>query len=378
MNKICRFLRPYKYWVNVTILTPDSVGSTLLQRVLTVQMTISDFDRPVINLHELTNGIESVWNPELQAMVLHKPKRSLERPYAQSLPEVVSLLDTHDHYKVFRTAHYHMVRREDSVEHQKNFYEYLNQNSFVISARRKNLLEYGISWCMRDIFKRINFFSHYEKVTSMIPCLRDPVNLDVERMISHLNHYVAYINWAETNFDIGSYYYYETHLPDIENYCLNLPIFATRQKRTWHDAFDISFADYNKCHRSYSDIGTLALQQSTHLKQLTWDGAPESHDVTDQILDRLPSTTQEFVRQHRQRYETTQTNLAHMVDLGLLPSQMPIKKMTLAEKKFAVRNFDECVNAYNAWIVNHPNLGEPMTENLLMLGYDKDQANWAT
>ena len=363
--------------MNVTILTPDSVGSTLLQRVLTVQMNISDFDRPVINLHELTNGIESVWNPELQAMVLHKPQK-LEQPYAQKLSEVTSLLENHDHYKVARTAHYHIIRREDSLEDQKNFYEYLNQNSFIISGRRKNLLEYGISWCMRDIFKRVNFFSHHEKVTSMLACFKDPMVIDIERMIKHLYHYRAYIRWSETNFDIGSNYYYETHLPDIENYCLNLPIFATRQKRTWQDAFDISFQNYNRCHRSYSDIGTLALQRSNELKLLSWDGPPESKDVTEKIIDNLPVSTQEFVAQYRDRYEATQNNLSHMMNLGLLPTHVPIKKLTLAEKRFVVKNFNDCVKAYNEWIVKFPDLGEPMTEDLLAISHERDQATWTS
>jgi hypothetical protein len=363
--------------VNVTILTPDSVGSTLLQRVLTVQMNISDFDRPVINLHELTNGLESVWNPDFQAMVLHKPQK-FNNPYSQKLSEVVNLLSNHDHYKVARTAHYHIIRREDSIEEQKNFYEYLNQNSFIISARRKNLLEYGISWCMRNIFKRVNFFSHHEKITTMMACFRDPVVIDVEAMIKHLYHYRAYLRWSETNFDIGSYYYYETHASDIENYCLNLPIFATRKKSTWSDAFDISFQNYNKCHRSYSDIGTLALGSSSELKQLSWDGPPESREVTDRILDNLPETTQEFVNHYRQRYDATQSNLARMVNLGILPTEMPIKKLTFAEKRFVVKNFDDCVKAYNDWIAKFPDLGEPMTEDLLALSHDKDQATWTT
>ena len=41
--------------MNVLLLTPDRVGSTLLQRTLTVYMLRRGFDKPVINLHELTN-----------------------------------------------------------------------------------------------------------------------------------------------------------------------------------------------------------------------------------------------------------------------------------------------------------------------------------
>lgn len=49
--------------MNVLILTPDRVGSTLLQRLITVYMLGNSFDRPVINLHELTNGIMRYYSP---------------------------------------------------------------------------------------------------------------------------------------------------------------------------------------------------------------------------------------------------------------------------------------------------------------------------
>ena len=48
--------------MNVLILTPDRVGSTLLQRLITVYMNMHNFDQPVINLHELTNGLIKYYN----------------------------------------------------------------------------------------------------------------------------------------------------------------------------------------------------------------------------------------------------------------------------------------------------------------------------
>ena len=44
--------------MNILILTPDRVGSTLLQRVITLYMNTMQLDENVINLHELANGIE--------------------------------------------------------------------------------------------------------------------------------------------------------------------------------------------------------------------------------------------------------------------------------------------------------------------------------
>jgi hypothetical protein len=50
--------------MNVLILTPDAVGSTLLQRMLTIYMQFHDFGRPVINLNELSNGLIKYYSPE--------------------------------------------------------------------------------------------------------------------------------------------------------------------------------------------------------------------------------------------------------------------------------------------------------------------------
>ena len=42
--------------MNVLILTPDRVGSTLLQRLITVYANLNENQQPLtINLHELTN-----------------------------------------------------------------------------------------------------------------------------------------------------------------------------------------------------------------------------------------------------------------------------------------------------------------------------------
>ena len=58
--------------MNVLILTPDAVGSTLLQRMLTIYMQFHQFDRPTINLHELTNGLAKYYSPEFNQELVGK------------------------------------------------------------------------------------------------------------------------------------------------------------------------------------------------------------------------------------------------------------------------------------------------------------------
>ena len=111
--------------MNVLILTPDRVGSTLLQRLITVYMLRKGFDRPVINLHELSNGLTKYYNTTLNQEVLGKPKGT-QWGYFQTLTEVQDLLKSVDHYKTSRLAHYHIVNRQDSVAEQIKFYEYIN------------------------------------------------------------------------------------------------------------------------------------------------------------------------------------------------------------------------------------------------------------
>ena len=95
--------------MNILILTPDAVGSTLLQRLITIYMQFYEFDRPVINLHELTNGLEKYYSNDFSQEIVSKRQVSAWG-YYQTLEDVVNLLSSVDHYKVSRLAHYHLVQ----------------------------------------------------------------------------------------------------------------------------------------------------------------------------------------------------------------------------------------------------------------------------
>ena len=96
--------------MNVLLLTPDRVGSTLLQRTLTIYMLRRGFDKPIINLHELTNGLSKYYNTTLNQEVLGKPK-GIEWGYYQKLEEIIDLLKSVEHYKTSRLAHYDIKNR---------------------------------------------------------------------------------------------------------------------------------------------------------------------------------------------------------------------------------------------------------------------------
>jgi len=366
--------------MNVMVLTPDCVGSTLLQRAITIQMILSDFDKPVINLHELTNGITSYYSYELNRVILGKNRNSAininESGYNQTLQQIIELLDSADHYKTSRLAYYHILRRNDNLTDQKTFYQYISDNFFIISARRRNLFEYSLSWVLRNISKRLNVYNVDQKVYNFIDMYRDPIIVDPERLVNHLEEYKQYLNWAEMNFDINSNFYYEDHIQDLEKYILNLPIFNGKSKNTWNNTFGLTFDDYNKCHKSTSDIGSIALS-SDNIKQLTFDKKENTTEsLVDKITNNLPVSQQEFYFKNKEKYDKATMSINHMVKLGLLVTPLPIKKQTLREKKHIIKNFYECVDVYNEWISQNENLGYPYTENQFLLDVEKEDITW--
>ena len=215
--------------MNVLVLTPDAVGSTLLQRMITILMQFHEFGRPVINLHELTNGLAKYWSPDFNREMLGK--KNDKWGYYQSLPEVIELLDSVDHYKVARLAEYHINRRQDTIAEQQPFYRYLDENFYVIACRRENVFEHAISMCINRITKTLNVYSAHGKIDKFYDLYRDPVKLQPNILIDVLEEYKSYLDWSERHFNIASVFHYDQDLGRIEDYILELPIFSA-QKRT--------------------------------------------------------------------------------------------------------------------------------------------------
>ena len=183
----------------ILILTPDGVGSTLLQRSMCIFGNIHNF---YINPHELTNGIT------FDGDLLVK-KYSLN--YSQSLTDIINLLEQNKNNIIVRLAHYHLLRRNDSLQELNNFYNYLNNNFIIVSCHRKNILEYAMSWAIRNIKNTKNVYSFKEKY--MIHPTNDKFELDCNFIVDKCNQYQNYIYWVNDNFKTHSKFYYE----DIEH-----------------------------------------------------------------------------------------------------------------------------------------------------------------
>jgi hypothetical protein len=355
--------------MNVLILTPDRVGSTLLQRLLTVYMLQQGFDRPVINLHELTNGLARYYNTTLNQEVLGKPETGWG--YFQSLPEIIDMLSSADHYKTSRIAHYHLVRRNDSLDDQLKFYEYLNNNFYIISCRRKNLFEHGLSWVIQSHSKKLNVYSPQEKIQDFQQIYANGITANREGFEKYLATYVKYINWSDTYFNIQSYFDYDTHMTNIEDYITNLDFM--KKNNNWENMFGQDFYTWNACHRL---IPNLFLRDSAGVengKLLTADTS--NQDVPVLLQDEFKSglalqaplvtdNEYKFLTDNLPAYKNTISHIEKLKDDGFLVTGIPLKLQSLTEKKQVIKNFNECVVWYNEW-VDKNKFGEHYSESEL-------------
>jgi hypothetical protein len=349
--------------MNVLILTPDRVGSTLLQRLITIYMQFHEYDRPVINLHELTNGLIKYYSSVFNDEVLGKGQGD-QWGYYQSLPEIRDLLKSVKHYKTSRLALYHLINRQDSLEHQLEFYRYLNENFFIISARRENLLDHVLSWGINVHSKKLNVYSTEEKYTTFADIYKNKIVLDKENIFKYLDRYKKYLSWCDDHFDIGSYFYYEKHLPKIEEYILQLPIFNNQTQRiSWKDKFNIEFDDWNRCSYLTSDISGLSKQLTNQTTPLLTDGRNAKFEIalTDQKpMSNLSEVDFGYLSKHASKFFKTRKVINELIDHKILVTPVPIKLQTMIEKKLIIKNFDQCVEWYNEWVTLN-NLGKIYT-----------------
>ena len=348
---------------NILILTPDRVGSTFLQRFITILMNAHKYDRPVINLHELTNGITRYYNSEYNCEILGRCNRveGKRGGYHQSLSEVVDLLSSVDHYKTSRLALYHILQRNDSIAEQVEFYKYLNENFFIISAQRENLLEHAISWVIVTHSKKLNVYSPLEKQNIFETFYNGKIKVPHQSLIKYLNEYKKYLEWVDQYFTVGSYFVYEKDMPRVEEFCFELPCFNNQEKRNWNDIFDIKFEDWNRCHYLVGDISGLSRQVEPTLLLENKSGEPNYQldlPTTKNIVQSLSRTDQQYLSNNSEAYIKSSQAIEELKKNGPLPSGMPMKLQTMVEKKLMIGNFDEVASWYNEWVVEN-GIGKP-------------------
>jgi hypothetical protein len=371
---------------NVLILTPDRVGSTLLQRLVTIYMLRKGGDKPIINLHELTNGLMKYYSPLFNKEVLGKPLDGKDWGYYQSLTEITELLNSVDHFKTSRLAHYHIKGRQDTMAEQVPFYNYLNDNFYIISCRRDNLFEHALSWVIQSHSKRLNVYSAGEKINIYSDIYKHGLTATQVGLNKYLNQYLDYTKWVDAHFNVQSYFDYDKDLPNIEQYILGLDFMRDHTENTWKDMFGQSWEDWNTCHRMLPNLKLLPVPQSgptvnlplhpgldhdsinsdhwTKISGPDWptdllhlDSAPL--DIQNEIKEIFNLTTEtvavaekdwNFLQVQMPAYSKTLKELNSLVDNKILVTSVPVKLQSLQEKKHIIKNFDQCIEWYNQWV----------------------------
>jgi hypothetical protein len=394
---------------NVLILTPDRVGSTLLQRLVTIYMLRKGGDKPIINLHELTNGLMKYYSPVFNQEILGKPQDGKPWGYYQTLNEVVELLNSADHYKTSRLAHYHIKNRQDTMAEQVPFYNYLNDNFYIISCKRENLFEHALSWVIQSHSKKLNVYSPPEKINSFEDIYKNGIVATQEGLTKYLAQYLDYTKWVDNHFNVQSYFNYDKDLKNIEQYILGLDFMQGHENNTWKDMFGQNWEDWNTCHRMLPNLlldqptpseTTVALMLNTneYITKDHWDSvagkdwpleppkllAPFNNTIADdiqtEIIERIPNinpvvVSQEnynFLENQLPAYCKTYEELSKLVGNKILVTGVPIKLQSLKEKKHIIKNFDQCIEWYNNWVIDN-NFGKIYsTDELNLIANDEE------
>lgn len=287
--------------MNYLILTPDGVGSTILQRLITMCLYLEG--QKVTNTHELTNGLEikqglAVKNGDLR--------------YTQNLSQIISVLDqsSKDTALVSRLAKYHVDRRNDTTDEQKNFFHFL-KNFFdkIVMCERNNIFEYAMSWSIRQKSGIFNVYEkdHRNKVLQVS-------EVDESYFIKKCQEYVEYQNWIQT------------HFPNI-------------QKISYEDML----TDSDKT------IETITGYKDTYIKNF---GIPLTSVMENEYDFLSPARNKNFTKEQLRGLAKYRVISKDMIDKNIIMN-VPLKNTTLSDKKKLIKNFDACLEKFYAFAKNY-------------------------
>lgn len=290
--------------MNYLILTPDGVGSTLLQRIIAMCLYLEK--HKVTNTHELTNGL-----------YLHDGivKKNFDLKYSQSLKEIQEILEhsANETQIVSRLAKYHINGRTDTQAEQNHFYSFLNKYfDKIIMCVRNNVFEYAMSWSIR---KESNVLNVYNKAD------KDKVSkvskVDESFFIEKCKDYVNYQYWVEDNFPSVVEVSYEDMLLKTDEIVKSL----TGHDDTFGKSFGIPLTE-------------IMQKEYDFFKSLTTD---KKQDLTNEEAKALA------------KYRFTSKE---MIEKNII-FNVPLKNTTLTDKRSQIQNFDSCLEKFYNFAKNH-------------------------
>lgn len=288
---------------NYLILTPDGVGSTYLQRALTVYLHSAKLD--YWNTHELLNGL-SQYNGSLY--------KNFDLGYSQSVSKICELLQSTSNSLVSRIAQYHVINRLDEKEKEnyQQFYNTCNKKFDKIFYCTRDPFEYALSWSIRNNTNVLNVYSIKERVSVHGEDIKQ--TLDLEYFNRKLEQYSAYEYWAKDNFNITRAVNYDDIHGDVDGMMKEL----TGLDHDVQHRFGISLQDYS------------TVRYMTSMYMQTKDKQYLFHKNKTKGVMELKRFIQSLVP-HK------------------LPNEIPVKMNTMQDKQKRVLNFDDAVEVYNKW-----------------------------
>lgn len=287
---------------NYLILTPDGVGSTYLQRALTVYLHSAGLD--YWNTHELLNGL---------GLLEENLYKDWNKQYSQTIPEICSLLESTTNSLVSRIAQYHITfRLENKKENYQLLFDICNKKYDKIFYCTRDPFEYALSWSIRHNTKILNVYSIKERIKVHGKDIKQ--TLDLEYFKQKLEQYSNYEYWAQDNFNITRAVNYDGIYSNVDGMMKEL----TGLDHNVEDRLGISLQEYS----------TIRYMTSMYM----------------QTKDK------KYVCNRGQAAGAIQLNkFIQSLVPNKLPNEIPVKMNTMQDKQKRVVNFDDAVEVYNKW-----------------------------
>ena len=297
--------------MNYLVLTPDGVGSTLLQRALTVYLNSAGLE--YYNTHELLNGLTLKENN----ILIKDPGVG----YSQSLEQIKNLLEKNSASLVSRIADYHVYARlEHRHEDYVNFYNFCNQYFNKILYCIRDPYEYALSWAIRNETKILNVYTVDERIKHH--GVDKQCNIDLDFFQQKLLQYQNYQYWVADNFCNAIPIKYDDLNCDID---LSIKKIVNNANFNISDKFGVSLGDYSKI-----------LYKMSLKKQHLIDNIQVDKHLIKGVIEL-----------YRYQLKLKQDNK--------IIGQTPIKMNTLEDKRKKIINFDQTIDIYNNWVKNTNN-----------------------
>jgi len=291
---------------NYLVLTPDGMGSTYLQRLLTVYLNLAGYD--YTNTHELLNGLDLI-NGGLQ--------KNFNRGYDQSVDEITGLLLKNKNNLVSRIANYHVKYR--LRKRTENYLDLYKTCGTVFEERImciRDPFEYALSWGIRNLSKTLNVYSIRERIA--IHPEGKIYDIDPDYFVQKLKEYSDYMYWCEDNFKITQVINYTDLHADPDPVLQKI----TGLDFTFEELAGINIVDRNR----------ILYNTSVYIQ--TKDKKLVPHK--DQVV----------------KYLKLNKYIQSLIETKKLISNIPIKMNTLDDKYKKVKNFESLVDTYNNWAIN--------------------------